>query len=52
VTEFSATAGAWIRTLNGASYGFDEPWGAVFDGSHVWIMNYSGPSVSDIDDGG
>ncbi len=35
--------------LSGDSYGFDQPTGVAFDGRHLWIANYGGRSVTDVD---
>ena len=35
----------WQGTI---AYG-NNPWGVAFDGSHIWVANYAGDSVSKID---
>ena len=48
VTELDASNGLWVQTLSGGSYGFDGPEGIAFDGTHIWVTNSSGTSVSDV----
>ena len=36
-----------MRTLSGASYGFGSPLGIAFDGSHLWVTNDVGNSVTE-----
>jgi serine/threonine protein kinase len=47
VTELSASDGAWIRTVFGASYGFNDPLGIVSAGTGIWVTN-SGNSVTEL----
>ena len=35
-------------TFTGSAYGFNSPTGAVFDGTHLWVANTSGNSVTEI----
>jgi hypothetical protein len=37
-----------VQTLSGGSYGFHNPYGVAFDGSHIWVTNISGNSVTEI----
>ena len=44
-----------VATLNwyggaygGGSYGFDEPYAVAFDGTHMWVANYAGNSVTEM----
>jgi hypothetical protein len=48
VTELNAQDGSWVRTLSGGSYGFNNPFGVAFDGSHIWVTNWSGNSVTEL----
>jgi DNA-binding beta-propeller fold protein YncE len=32
----------------GGSYGFNHPYGVAFDGSHIWVVNYTGNSVTEL----
>jgi hypothetical protein len=38
----------WGGSYGGSSYGFDSPIGIVFDGTHLWITNNDGNSVTEI----
>jgi hypothetical protein len=33
---------------SGGSYGFNVPWGMAFDGTHLWVTNFAGNSVTEI----
>ncbi len=48
VTEFNASNGSWVQTLSGGSYGFNGPGDVAFDGTHLWVANRAGNSVTDI----
>jgi len=48
VTELKASDGSWVRTLSGGSYGFSYPDGVAFDGSHIWVTNPTGNSVTEV----
>jgi DNA-binding beta-propeller fold protein YncE len=37
-----------VQTLSGGSYGFNYPYGVAFDGSHIWVTNYVGNSVTEL----
>jgi hypothetical protein len=47
VTELSASTGALVRVIRCPSYGFDGPEGITSDGSHVWVANFDGASVTE-----
>ena len=34
--------------FSGGSYGFNYPRGVAFDGSHIWVTNYNGSSVTEV----
>ena len=36
------------RVLSGGAYGFDDPTAPAFDGTHIWVTNTNGNSVTDI----
>ncbi|MGH2977777.1 MAG: YncE family protein, partial [Gaiellaceae bacterium] len=38
----------WVRTLSGGSFGFSFPEGVAFDGSHIWVANATGNSVTEM----
>jgi hypothetical protein len=40
--------GSLVQTLSDASYGFDDPRGIAFDGDHIWVTNYGGNSVTEL----
>jgi hypothetical protein len=40
-----------VRTLSGDSYGFDNPWAIAVDGTHVWVANHQGNSVTELSAG-
>ena len=44
-----ATLDWWGGSYSGGSYGFNEPDGIAFDGTHIWATNWSGDSVSELD---
>ena|GEM_PF-5563030 len=48
VTELNASAGSWVRTLSVGSSGFNDPDGIAFDGTHLWVTNATGASVTEI----
>ena len=35
-------------SYSGGSYRFDDPLGVAFDGSHIWVANAIGNSVTDV----
>ncbi len=39
--------GALVKVIRGSSYGFDYPSGITSDGTHVWVANYWGNSVTE-----
>jgi hypothetical protein len=51
VTELDASNGDWVQTLSGSSYGFSDPAAIAFDGTHIWVTNYGGKSVTDVSAG-
>ena len=48
MTELKASDGSWVQALSGGSYGFSYPSGVAFDGSHIWVANYNGNSVTEV----
>ena len=48
VTELNASDGSPVQTLAGGSFGFDNPRAIAFDGTHLWVPNYSGNSVTEL----
>ena len=38
-----------MRTLSGGGYRFNQPAGIAVDGTHIWITNPHGNSVTEID---
>jgi DNA-binding beta-propeller fold protein YncE len=47
--ELDAATGALVQVISGSSYGFDNPAGIASDGTHVWVTNESGDSVTELD---
>ncbi|MEW6337810.1 MAG: hypothetical protein AB1625_10490, partial [Acidobacteriota bacterium] len=43
-----ATLNWWGGRYFGGSYGFNDPWGVAFDGTHIWVTNYDADSVTEI----
>lgn len=39
----------WGGAYYGGSYGFNYPVGIAFDGTHIWVTNYAGSSVTELD---
>jgi hypothetical protein len=37
--------------LSDASYSFDDPQGIALDGTHVWVANHQGSSVTEFPTG-
>ena len=50
VGELNAGNGAWIQTLSGSKYGFNQPQAIAFNGTHIWIANGS-DSVTELNAG-
>jgi hypothetical protein len=48
VTELNASDGTPVQILAGAGYGFAGPWGMAVDGSHIWVTNSDGGSVTEL----
>ncbi len=48
VTELSASTGALVKVLSGSNYGFDHPNAITSDGTHVWVANFYGSSVTEL----
>ena len=46
-TEINAADGSLVQVLTGGIYGFDGPVAMAFDGSHMWVANQTGQSVTD-----
>jgi len=40
-----------VRTLADAGDGFDNPWAIAEDGTHVWVANHQGNSVTELSAG-
>ena len=38
-----------VRNFSGGSYGFNGPEGLATDGSHIWVANSFGNSVTELD---
>jgi DNA-binding beta-propeller fold protein YncE len=49
VFHFDASAGAFVAELTAASYGFNGPCSVAADGTHVWVGNCHGDSVTELD---
>jgi DNA-binding beta-propeller fold protein YncE len=47
VTELSETTGALVKVIRGSSYGFDFPDAIASDGTHLWVANEVGDSVTE-----
>jgi hypothetical protein len=47
VTELNASDGSAVQNLSGGSYGFVQPRAIAFDGTHLWVPNYSGNSITE-----
>jgi len=37
-----------MQNYSASGYGFNQPFGVAFDGSHIWVTNSNGNSVTDI----
>ncbi len=48
VAEVSATTGAFVRAISGASYRFAEPRAIALGDSRVWVANGTGNSVTEL----
>jgi DNA-binding beta-propeller fold protein YncE len=48
LVEIDSSTGS-VKTLSGSSFGFDCPYAVTSDGTHVWVANEAGNSVSDVD---
>jgi DNA-binding beta-propeller fold protein YncE len=46
VTELNASDGSLVGTYPVGSY----PYGITFGGSHIWVANSNGSTVTEIDD--
>ncbi|HEX9529171.1 MAG TPA: hypothetical protein VF951_16865, partial [Streptosporangiaceae bacterium] len=44
----STSNGAWLITLAGGGYGFAYPGAIAADGTHVWVTNANGESVTEM----
>jgi hypothetical protein len=38
----------WGGPYSGGSYGFNGPYGVAFDGTHIWVTNQAGNSVTEV----
>src|SRR6185437_11732601 len=43
-----ATLHWWTRPVTGSKYKFANPRGVAFDGSHIWVVNSAGNSLTEI----
>jgi hypothetical protein len=50
VTELSASTGALVKVIRGSNYGFDGPSGITSGGTHIWVANTNGQSVTEFPD--
>ena len=48
MTELSASTGALVQVISGSSYGFNDPDAVSSDGTHVWVANSAGNSVTEL----
>jgi hypothetical protein len=48
VTELAAATGALVKVISGSSYGFNYPDAVSSDGTHVWVANGNGQSVTEL----
>jgi hypothetical protein len=37
-----------VQTLSGGSYAFTGPVAVAFDGTHIWVTNRGGASVTEL----
>jgi hypothetical protein len=37
-----------VQTLSGGSYAFNGPVAVAFDGTHIWITNRGGASLTEL----
>jgi hypothetical protein len=49
VTELNESDGSLVRTLQGSAYRFDGPEELASDGSHLWVTNRGGNTVTELD---
>jgi hypothetical protein len=49
ITELSASTGTLVQVLSGPSFQLDQPGPISSDGVHVWIADFGGNSVSELD---
>jgi DNA-binding beta-propeller fold protein YncE len=42
----------WGSNFSGGSYGFNAPYGVAFDGTHLWVTNFNGGSVTELNASG
>jgi hypothetical protein len=49
VFHFDASTEAFVAELTAASYGFNGPCSVAADGTHVWVGNCHGDSVTELD---
>jgi hypothetical protein len=47
VTEVNASDGSFVRNLAAGSYNFSSPDALAFDGSHIWVANFTG-SITEV----
>ena len=49
MTELDGATGALARVITGTKYRFNGPYGISSDGTHVWVANESGDSVTELE---
>ena len=48
MTELSASTGALVQVISASGYGFSDPVAISSDGTHVWVANFDGNSVTEL----
>ena len=48
MTELNASTGALVQVISGSMYGFNSPRAISSDGTHVWVANRYGNSVTEL----
>jgi hypothetical protein len=43
-----ARGGALVKVISGPSFGFEHPDAVSSDGTHVWVANWGGQSVTEL----
>ena len=44
----SASTGSLVKVISGSKYKFNQPEAVASDGTHVWVANYGGNSVTEL----